>query len=315
MQETLITMDAALSARLTACRQLFLHLDAGAAEGEKVRLPEGGSAFPGLRPGEGLRASGALLAYALLGRVDADAEALMKPLAQDAPDRQIRRVCQTAADMMGEEPSFQQAGLYACLRTALVFLPESREAEALPGLMLPGEKREEAGRSLQTISARYAWAGNAAIAYFDLPEGVSEARVGDQLYSRDQCFSGVCLPPEAESVPVAWEGGGAALTPRDPLQGLRLTVGFRIGAFFIRANRVPKFLWKRMTPWIRVQGPIGRKTPDMTVVTSAGQNEESESYLPQGTCYLRCPRLDAEKDACVELRLPGVRYLDLTGEG
>ena len=315
MQETLITMDAALSARLTACRQLFLRLDAGGAEGLSVRLPEGGSAVPGMRPREGLRASGALLAYALLGREDAEAEALMRQLSQTALDRQLCRVCQMAAEMMGEEPSFHPAGLYACLRTILVFLPESREAEALPGLTRAGEKRVKAGASPQSLSVRYAWAENAAIAYFDLPEGVAEARIGDQLCSRERCLSGVCLPPDVESVPVLWEGGSAALTPRDPLRGLRLTVGFRAGAFFIRARRVPKFLWKRLTPWVRVQGPIGGRTPVMTLVTSAGQNEESESFLPQGTCYLRCPRLDGEKDASVELRLPGIRYLDLTGEG
>ena len=315
MQETLITMDAALSARLTACRQLFLRLDAGTAENLSVRLPEGGVAVPGMQPGEGLRASGALLAYALLGREDADAEALMQKLTQDGPDRQIRRVCQMAADMLGEAPSFHQAGLYACLRTALVFLPESREAEALPGLQHVEENRAAAGRPDQTLPVRYAWAGNAAIAYFDLPEGVSEARIGDQVCSRGQCLSGVCLPPDAENITVTWEGGSAFLTLRAPLRGLRLTAGFRAGALFIPANRVPKFLWKRMAPWVRVQGPIGGRTPDMTLVTSAGQNEESACSLPQGTCYLRCPRLDAEKDACLELRLPGVRYLDLTGEG
>ena len=70
-----------------------------------------------------------------------------------------------------------------------------------------------------------------------------------------------------------------------------------------------------MTAWVRVQGPIGAKTPDMKILSSSGQTEESAGFLPQGVCYLRCPRLDPRRDAYVEIRLPGVRYLDVTGEG
>ena len=314
MQETLITMDAALSARLLTCRQLFLRLDAGTAESLSVRLPEGGSAAPGMRPGEGLRASGALLAYALLGREDADAEALMDRLSQEATDRQLRRLCQMAAEMLRDSAAFSQASLYAALRTALVFLPESQAAAELLGLQRQ-EDHPEKPQAAQAITARYAWAEDAAIAYFDLPEGVSEATVGDRPCTAEMCRRGVCLPPDAESVPVSWPGGSAVLTPHDPLGGMTLTAGFRAGPFFIEARRVPPYLWPRLTPWIRVRGPAGGRTPDMTIVTSSGESRETAGSLPQGVCYLRCPRLTPQKDAWVEIRVPGVRYLDLTGEG
>ena len=315
MQDSLIIKDAALSARLLACRQLFLRLDAGTAGEQQARLPEGGAASPGMRPGAGLRASGALLAYALLGREDADAEAKMEKLGQEEPDRQIRRVCQMAAEMLREDPAFSQASLYACLRTAAVFLPESQAAAELPGLISSAVNGGKTDQPSNRIAARFAWAGNAAIAYFDLPEGVSEACVAGKTCTHDMCRAGVCLPPECAEETVTWEGGSALLTPCDPLAGLKLTVGFRIGRIFVPARRTPRSLWGRLQPWLRIQGPVGGKTPEMTLVTSCGKRLESAGFLPQGVCYLHCPRLSPDQDDFVEIRTPGLRYLDLTGEG
>ena len=314
MQETLIVTDAALGARLQACRQLFLRLDAGTAEALYVRLPDGNAARLGLGRGQGLSAAGALLAYALLGREDPDAAARMDALRQQEPDRSLRKLCQLAADMLAEDERFSQASLYAALRTAAVLLPEGGNAAELPGLVRSEEKEQADQQPAAALAARYAWAENAAIAYFDLPQGVEEARIGDTAYSRAQCRAGVCLPPDTEEIAVEWPEGSALLRPTDPLFGFHLTVGFRWGKVFVPAQRMPKRLWSKAAPCIRVLGAIGQRTPEMAIATSAGSIQENAVTLPQGIGYLRCPGLDPRKDERVELRLPAVRYLDLTGE-
>ena len=315
MQDTLITMDVGLSARLQACRQLFLRLDAGTAEEWSVRLPEGDTAPLGMGRGKGLRAAGALLSYALLGREEADALNVMDALSQDHPERSLRKVCQMATDMLREEPAFSQASLYAALRTAVVFLPEAGAASELPGLIRGNESAGAApDRPAAVLSARYAFADNAAIAYFDLPDGVEEARIGEGTYTRAQCHAGVCLPPDTKEITVEWTGSSASLRPADPMDGLRLTVGFRRGKWFIPARRFPKRLWEKRTPCVRALGKPGSLVPAMTLVTSVGTIQVAAVPLPKGEAFLRCPPLDPRKDVCVELQLPAARYLDINGE-
>ena len=318
MQETLITMDAALCARLQALRPLLLRLDAGTAEGGlRVRMPDGEEAPLGLAPEKGLRAAGALVAYALLGGEDDSPLPKMDALSQDHPDRSIRRACQVAAMMLREDPAFSQAALYAALRTATVFLPESAPAAELPGLVQRQESTQgdRANPPADALRARYALAGSAAIAYFDLPPGVEECRVGDSVRTRAQCRAGVCLPPDCAEVPVEWAGGSALLRPGDPLAGLRFSVGFRLGRLFVPAKSVPKRLWEKRVPCVRVRGAAGAQLPEITLTTSAGTIREAASSLTTGEAYLRCPALDPRKDGCVEMRAPGVRYLDLREEG
>ena len=315
MQNTLINMDADLAARLNAYRHLCQRLDAGTAQEElSVRLPAEETAPLGLMPGKGLRAAGALLGYALLGRETEDVPELMAAQAQEHPERSVRRVCQMATDMLREDAAFSQAGLYAALRTVMVFLPENAQEADLPGLIRESDAAREEERPVFTLEARYAWAEHAAIAYFTLPVGVEEARVGDTVYPAAQCRAGVCLPGDCEEIPVQWGDGSAVLRPQDPLKGLRLTVGFRLGWLFLRAGRTPRWLWKRLRPVLRVQGAPGAKTPEMRAITSAGEMRESAMTLPKNVAYLPCPALSPQKDTCVELRLPGVRYLDVRGE-
>ena len=318
MQETLITMDAALCARLQALRPLLLRLDAGTAEGVlRVKMPDGEEAPLGLAPEKGLRAAGALVAYALLGGEDDSPLSKMDELAQDHPDRSIRRACQVAAMMLREDPAFSQAALYAALRTATVFLPESAPAAELPGLIQRGEsaRSDQSSPPADALRARYALAGSAAIAYFDLPPGVEECRVCDSVRTRAQCRAGVCLPPDCDEIPVEWAGGSALLRPGDPLAGLRFSVGFRLGRLFVPAKRVPTRLWGKRAPWVRVRGGAGKTLPALALISSLGVMQEPGRVLAGDEAFLRCPPLDPRKDDAVLLRAPGARYLDWREEG
>ena len=304
-----LNMDEALSARLQGCRQLFQRLDAGTQEAPLVRLPQGESALLGFQKGQGLHAAGALLSYALLGREDEGILSLMDSLAQSCPERQMRRLCQMAADMLRESDDFSQASLYACLRTVLVFLPESEPSADLPGLVRAGEKKKHQQNT--ALNARYTWAGGAVIVYFDLPDGVEEARIGDHTYSRAQCRCGICLPPDTKEIRVEFAEEEAVLQPADPWRDISCAAGFRVRRLFLPAKWTPRPLWHRLKPWLRLRGPAGKKLPALKLVTSQGEREQDGLTLTQGTAYLPCPALDPKTDAWVEIHLPGVRYIEL----
>lgn len=315
MQDKLLTVDEKLTARLQACRRLFLRLDAGTGENVKVSMPDGELMSPGLQAGGGLKAAGAVLSYALLGRESADALAEMEQLSQETEDRSLRRVCQMAASMLKEDPGFSQASLYAALRTAVVFLPEGGEAGELPGLIRQAEEKKMDPSLPPVLSARYTWAGDAAIAYFDLPEGVESAEIAGESYTRAQCRGGVCLPPAAEEIPVRMGEEEAALRPLDPWRGLRMQVGFRVWKGFVPVLWVPRALWEKMTPWMRVTGPRTGRVPAAKLITSCGETQERECALTRGAAYLKCPALDPARDEYVKVVNGGVRYVDFTGEG
>lgn len=310
---TQLTIDQALAERLGACREAFLRLDAG-EEAPFVRLPEGEIVPLSLKPEKGLRAAGALLSYALLGEERADAADEISHLSQFSPDRPLRKACDMARMMLEEDAAFTQAGLYAALRGALSYLPEGSGKGPLSGLIRKGEQQAPARKDI-ALTARFAWAEDAPIAYFDLPDGVEEAAVDGKAYTRAQCRRGVCLAPGKKEIPVEWEGGGAVLVPHDPLAGLRFQAGFRFGRLFLAAHLVPGLLWGKLTPCIRVRGPRNQKTPEMKIVSSCGQVQETPCALPQGYGFLRCPPLDYKADRLLEIYAPGLRYLDITGEG
>ena len=308
-----LTIDQALADRLQAIRDVFLRLEGG-EKALSVRLP-GGEVTPlGLQGADGLYAAGVLLAYALLGDEAADAEDAMAHLSQFAPDRPLRKVCDAARQMLARDPLFSQASLYAALRSALSYLPEPAPGGRLPGLIQPGGREEKPKRGY-SLKPRFAWAGDAAIAYFDLPEGVEVVSIGQREYTRAQCLAGVCLAPGQREIQVEWEGGSGLLAAEDPLADVTLKAGFRLGPVFLPAHRVPGLLWGRLTPVILAKGPRNGKTPEMKIVSSCGQMQETPCLLPQGRGFLRCPPLDPRVDRQLEIYAPGLRYLDITGEG
>ncbi len=304
-----LTPDEGLSGRLKACQQLFARLDAGTGTPPLVRLPDGSEAAAGLQPGNGLKAAGVLMCFAILGREEAEPLQAMRELSETTAERPFKRLCQNAADMIEEAPSWNLAGLYACLRTVTVFLPDSPAAEELPGLVR--EKTEGKAAAPKELTARFAWAENAVIAYFDLPDGEEEARIGDRTFTRPQCRAGICLPPGTEEVTVSFGGRTAVLKPADPMRGLVCHLGFRLGRLFIPARKAPRRLWRRLEPCVRVEGRAGTHVPAMTVISSRGETGTGACVIPEkGYCFLRCPKLDPAKDRWVELRTPGLRYAD-----
>ena len=309
MLDIQLTMDEALTARLKACHQLFLRLDAGAGPAPLVRLPEGNSVPVGLQPGGGLRAAGVLLCGALLGRETAEPLAAMRSLEATLPDRPFKRLCENAADMLEEAPSWNLASLLSCLRTVMVFLPESAPAAVLPGLATESGSGEKA--LPRELNARYAWAEDAVIAYFDLPPGIEEARIGETAYTRQQCRAGICLPPDTAECEAVLDGQPALLRPSDPMRGLQCSLGFRIGKFFLPARKTPRRLWARLSPFLRVTGRPGTRVPAMSMISSKGQAKAESCVLPaEGQCFLFCPPLDPKEDQWLEIRVPGIRLVD-----
>lgn len=313
MQQTLITVDGALGARLNAYRQLIMRAETQDAPAPLIRLP-GRETLPlGLMPGEGLAAAGALLAYALLGQEDSAAEERMQQAEQGLSERQLRRLCTLSLSMMRDDDAFHLPSLLACLRTAIAFLPEGEFSGTLPGIVQE-EELAPACESL-TLTARYAWAGDAAIAYFTLPGGCKKALVDGKPCTAAQCAAGVCLTPGTGQVTVVMGSQTATLEVRDPWQGLRLSIVLQVGPLFRKASSVPQRLWRRLPAWLCITGSAGAPVPELTLRTSQGESRHEAAELPSsGLMRLRCPALEPQLDTCVELSSLGLRYIDITGE-
>jgi len=307
MTEEALTRDARLAARLTALRQFFVRLDAGLETDALARLPGGETGAPGFGRGEGLRASGALLACTLLGREEERPLEAMEAAAAAETDRHLRRLCELSTEMLREDDGFSQAALYASMRTAAVFLPEGGDAEAdLPGLIRKGAEPKaetEAG-----VNARWAWADGGVLFYLDLPPGVEEARVQGETFSAEALGAGVCLKGDADAVEVEWAGARSVIRRDDPFRDLELVPGFRVMGRFLCAQLVPRRLWPSLTPWIRARGKAGATLPAATLVTSRGQTKEPERTLTEAPAYLRCPPVDPGRDAWIELRFPRQKW-------
>ena len=314
MENNAIQTDKDLGARLTALRQLYLRLDADTGEPVWVHMPDESTARADMRPGGGLRASGMLLCYALLGEFRTDAREAVASALESDMDRTLRRVCDFALKMTGDQSGFDQAALYAALRTASVIMPEGGVCGALPGVMRSAPepvKKVEA----PVLTARFAWAGDAAIAYIDLPEGAESATIADREYSRAECHAGVCLPAGRRELAILVAGAPSTLRVEDPLAGLRFRLGFRLfGKIFIAARRLPRVLKSRLKPVIRVSGGEG-EVPALKVITSAGELSEQPKQLLRGRAWLMCPPVNWRTENCVKLTGAGTRYLEISGEG
>lgn len=313
MQQTHLTIDSALGGRLNAYRQTLLQADAQPHQAPLVRMPNRETAALGTIPGEGLRAAGMLLAYVLLGREDAQAEALMQQAEQHVTERQLRRLCTLSLSMLQDDAAFSLPSLLACLRTAIAFLPEGEAVERLPGLAM--EEDEPASAEKTVLSARYAWAENAAIAYFTLPEGCKKAVVDGKAYTAAQCRAGICLAPGTMQTVVTLGNQTATLQVDDPWRKLRLFVAVQIGPIYRRVSVVPQGLWRKLPVWVCISGPAETSLPPMRLITSQGETAYEAATIPEtGLLRLRCPALDPQLDDCVQLLGAGVRYIDINGE-
>lgn len=314
MQQTNLTTDSALRARLTAYRQTLLQSDAQPDEAPLVCLPGGDTLPLTTQPGKGLRAAGMLLAYALLGCADAQAESLIAALEQTVTERQLRRLCTLSVAMLREDPDFSLPNLLACLRTAIAYLPGENETAPLPGLYSETVAPVAAEKSV-FLPARCAFAGNAAILYFSLPEGAESAVIDGKTYTKEQCRAGVCIA--ADTTEVQAQIGDTLITLRaeDPLRHVRMRAGFRFGRVFLCAARIPRPLWRRLTAWVLITGPAQTLLPDFRLITSCGEQHYSAVTLTGHETYLRCPPLDPHRDQRVLMSGAGVRYIELTEEG
>ena len=310
MQEMNIRADQALHARLVTCRSLFLSADAGTGGAYLVRMPDGDKVQIGLKPGEGLAAGGMALAFALLGEERRDAAEAVAFLAGTEENRAIARLCRLSQMMLGNSADFQPASLFAALRTALALLPEGNGEADIPGVIRQSAGETKTGAATE-LHARTAWAENAAIAYFSLPEGTKEAVIGDRHYGREDCLRGICLPPGATQVPVMLDGTPGILRVDNPLLRVKFVAGFLLGRFFIPAGRVWRIFWKHLSPCLRVEGEQGKSIPALQIVTHAGQVSHREFSLESGSRILSCPRLDPSEDDYVEIRGCGVRYVTI----
>lgn len=314
MQQTHLTIDGALGARLNAYRQTLLHADAQPYQAPQVRMPDRQSMTLSTTPGEGLRAAGMLLAYALLGREDPQAEALMQQAEQHVAERQLRRLCTLSMSMLQDDAAFSLPSLLACLRTAIAFLPEGEPSDALPGLVQEDENASDAAEETM-LAARFAWADDAAIAYFTLPDGCKKAVVDGKAYTAAQCRSGICLAPGADRVSVSLGGRTATLLVEDPWRSVRVSVAFQLGPIYSRAANVPQRLWRRLPAWVCLAAPAGMEIPALRLITSQGEAAFEAQTIPEtGLLRLRCPAIDPLRDPCVQLACAGMRYIDITGE-
>ena len=312
MQEWQITKDQALRARLQAYRSVILAADAGTGTAPRVKMPDGEVRQLGLRPKQGLDAAGALLAYALFGEVRSDAREAVLALSGREENRAAARLCRLSSMMLSEDAGFMPASLLAGLRTAIVLLPEGEADGRLPGVC--EENGDAAVRETDTVlAARTAWAGDAAVAYFELPGGAEEAFVGGIRRSREECLAGICLPPGVTEAEVIVSGKRFILQAQAPLRGIVFEAGFQIGSAFVPARRVKRFLWKRFMPCLRVSGRRGVQVPALTLISSAGEMRHREFVLENGSRILSCPRIDPARDACLEIRGGDVRYVEING--
>ena len=308
MQDWRIIGDQTLNSRLMAYRELILSAEAGTGSKAGVRMPGGEEKLLGLRPQEGLDAAGALLGYVLLGREAGDVAEAMTALTGTEENRALARLCRLSSMMLKEDPGFMPASLLAGLRTAIALLPEGKAEAALPGLV--GEKgRTRAPEAQSQLTARTAWAGDAAIVYFDLPEGIQTAEVDGKSRSSEECRAGICLPPGKTEVTVKAGDYSAVLQAKDPLRGVKFEAGFQMGSTFVPARHVRRHLWKRLLPCIRVSGNAGTEIPELQLVCSTGEIRHRAFVLEGAGRILSCPRPDPAKDTCLEIRGCGTRYL------
>ncbi len=304
--------DKVLGARLTKLRQLFLRMDADAGEPIYVRMPDGDTVHADMHPGEGLRASGMLLCYALLGEWRTDAREAVQSECSAQGDRALRRACEQALIMTGDQLGFDQAVLYAVLRTASVILPEGGICTELPGLITGEVPLETPDVGAADINARFAQAGDAVILYMDLPDRVEQVKIMDGTYTRLECHAGICLPPGVREADVSIDGVSSHLKLEDPLNSLCFMPGFRVGRLFVPVRYVPGGIWKRLQPVIKVTGSQD-ELPPLTVTTSGGEIRESAKKLQRGCAWLGCPPLDRNADSCIRIDGTGTRCLDMTG--
>ncbi len=319
MEDKRLIMDAALSGRLQGCREIFQRVSAGLMQPPRVWLPGGGEGTAGFRAGEGLRASGALLAYALLGQRDEQAEAMVDQLRTSHPERSVRRLCQICSEMLDEAPDWNPASLYAAMRTVLVFLPESPADTDLPGLVKEdgAQTQRETGKDTQ-LPSRLAFARGAVIVYFELPDGVDKAFVDGHMRTREECLCGICLETEAEETEVTWDGGRASVPLKDPMAGISVRAGVHFGSargLFVPMCRIPRVLWKRLKPSLQIRGRAGQTLPEMTLVSSRETLTNGAVVLGKDAVYLKCPALDGRVDRRIRVLSRGLRYLEVMEEG
>lgn len=313
MQQTNLTIDSALRARLTAYRQTLLQADAQPDEAPLVCLPGGKTQLLGTQPGEGLHAAGMLLAYALIGSADSNADEIIAALEQSVTERQLRRLCTLSVAMLREDPEFSLPNLLACLRTAIAYLPGENETAPLPGLYSE-EETPAAPVQSDLLPVRCAFAGDAVILYFSLPGDEDCAVIEGKTYTKAQCQAGVCLSPGVFETQAQIGDKLVTLRAEDPLRHARMHIGFRFGRIFLPAARVPRALWPRLTAWLAIRGTQQATLPDFRLITTQGEQQYNAVSLSNREIYLRCPPLDPRRDQYVLFSGAGLRYIELTEE-